>query len=93
MDRELTRAELDELLPLYALDALDGEEREQVARYVDRDDAARAELMSLREAVALLPPPDSRAPTSLWSTIETGLDAPAVDAPLPGATDLAHERP
>ena len=35
MDRELTRAELDELLPLFALDALDGEEREQVARYVD----------------------------------------------------------
>ena len=32
MDRELTRAELDELLPLFALDALDGEEREQVAR-------------------------------------------------------------
>ena len=24
MDRELTRAELDELLPLFALDALDG---------------------------------------------------------------------
>ncbi len=83
MDRELTRAELDELLPLYALDALDGEEREQVARYVDRDDAARAEVMSLREAVALLPPLDSHAPASLWSTIETALDAPAADSPPP----------
>ncbi len=32
MDRELNRAELDELLPLYALDALEGEEHEQIAR-------------------------------------------------------------
>src|SRR5262249_13716201 len=62
VDRELTRAELDELLPLYALDALDGEERAQVERYVERDDAARAEVQSLREAVALLPPADLRAP-------------------------------
>ncbi len=81
MDRELTRAELDELLPLFALDALDGEEREQVARYVDRDDAARAEVVSLREAIAVLPPPEARAPASLWSAIERSLDAPAPDPP------------
>jgi anti-sigma-K factor RskA len=85
MDRELTRAELDELLPLYALDALDGEEREQVARYIQRDAAARAEVLSLREAVALLPPPDARAPASLWSNIERSLDAPPPDAPAPDA--------
>ena len=64
MDRELTREELDELLPLYALDALDGEEREQVARYVDRDDSARAEVESLREAASFLPRSDVRAPAS-----------------------------
>jgi anti-sigma-K factor RskA len=83
MDRELNRAELDELLPLFALDALDGEEREQVARYVERDDAARAEVASLREAVALLPPADARVPASLWKTIEASLDAQAPDAPAP----------
>ena len=83
MDRELTRAELDELLPLYALDALDGEEREQIARYVERDEAARAEVLSLREAVALLPPPDTQAPSSLWSTIECSLDEPESDASRP----------
>ena len=83
MDRELTRVELDELLPLYALDALDGEEREQVARYIERDASARAEVLSLREAVALLPPPDARAPASLWSTIESSLDAPSTDSPRP----------
>jgi anti-sigma-K factor RskA len=79
VDRELTRAELDELLPLFALHALDGEEREQVARYVERDAEARAEVASLREAVSFLPPQDVRAPASLWDGIEAALDAPTAD--------------
>src|SRR5262249_31328043 len=80
---ELTRAELDELLPIYALDALDGEEREQVARYVDRDDAARAEAESLREAASFLPRSDVRAPASGGSGTPQGLDASVepVEAP------------
>jgi hypothetical protein len=83
VDRELTRAELDELLPLHALDALDGEEREQVARYVERDDAARAEVESLREAASFLPQDGVRAPSSLWSGIEHALDVPAEPIPAP----------
>jgi hypothetical protein len=77
VDRELTRAELDELLPLHALDALDGEEREQVARYVARDADARAEVESLREAASFLPSRDLRAPESVWAGIEGALDVPA----------------
>jgi anti-sigma-K factor RskA len=83
VDRELTRAELDELLPLYALDALDGEEREQVGRYVARDDAARAEVESLREAASFLPRADMRAPESVWSGIERSLDAPSPSVAAP----------
>ncbi len=83
MDRELTRAELDELLPLYALDALDGEERDQVARYVERDTDALAEVESLREAVSFLPPRDVAAPTSLWMGIEGPLGAPAAELAAP----------
>jgi anti-sigma-K factor RskA len=83
VDRELTRAELDDLLPLYALDALEGEEREQVVRYLARDDGARAEVASLREAVSWLPSADTTAPDSLWSGIERGLEAPAPDATPP----------
>jgi anti-sigma-K factor RskA len=84
VDRELTRAELDELLPLYALDALEGEEREQVARYVARDGGARAEVESLREAASYLPPRDVRAPTSLWAGIEGSLGAsPTIATPAP----------
>jgi hypothetical protein len=84
VDRELTRAELDELLPLYAVDALEGEEHEQVARYVARDASARAEVDSLREAASFLPPRDTRAPESLWSGIEGSLDAsPSLVQPAP----------
>ncbi len=93
MDRELTRAELDELLPLFALDALDGEEHDQVARYVERDDAARAEVESLREAVSFLPPPDVRAPSSLWDGIEGALDVPSGDLTAPPLRLMTTEAP
>jgi anti-sigma-K factor RskA len=93
VDRELTRAELDELLPLYAVDALDGEEREQVARYVERDDDARAEVESLREAVSFLPPRDVPAPASLWEGIEGALDAPAHDLEVPPLRLVTGETP
>jgi hypothetical protein len=96
VDRELTRAELDELLPLYAIHALDGEEREQVARYVERDHAAQVEVESLREALSFLPGSDLRTPTSLWEGIEGALDAPSESETPPlrmVASDPAPEQP
>jgi hypothetical protein len=93
VDRELTRAELDELLPLFALDALDGEERDQVARFVERDDDARAELESLREAVSFLPPRDLPAPSSLWEGIEGALDVPSGDITAPPLRLVAADSP
>jgi hypothetical protein len=68
---------------VFALDALEGEEHAQVARYVERDEGARAEVLSLREAVALLPRSDVRAPASLWSTIEHSLGEPVEPDPPP----------
>jgi anti-sigma-K factor RskA len=91
VDRELTRAELDELLPLYALDALDGEERDQVARYVARDDAARVEVESLREAASYLPQAELPAPASLWSGIAQALDAPSEPLAAPPLRLLSTE--
>ena len=77
MDRELTRDELDELVPLFALDALEGEERAQVERYLARDASARAEFESLREAASYLPHPARQAPGSLWAGIEQALGTPS----------------
>jgi anti-sigma-K factor RskA len=93
VDRELTRAELDELLPLFALDALDGEEREQVARYVERDGEARAEVESLREAVAFLATRDVHAPDTVWAGIEGALDAPSSAMSAPPLRLVAADAP
>ena len=76
MGRELTPAELDELLPLYALGALDADELEQVEQYVRRSTVARDEVTSLREAASLLPNPQASAPAWLWTRIEGKLTEP-----------------
>ncbi len=69
MGRELTPAELRELLSVYALDAVDDVEREEVERYLDRSPEARAELAELREVASLLVQPDRDAPPTLWEPV------------------------
>jgi hypothetical protein len=77
--------EIDELLGAYALDALEGAERDRVARYVDRNPVAQREVDDLRETAAMLaltPLEHEIAPPELWDRIATaindGSDAPAV---------------
>jgi hypothetical protein len=71
--RELNPAELDELLGAYALDALDGDERDQVEAYVARSPAAAAEVGQLQETAALLAHIGREAPEGLWARIEGAL--------------------
>jgi hypothetical protein len=75
MDRELSPQELDELLGAHALDAIDGDEREQVERWVERSPSAAQELASLRETAALLAHAGGDAPEGVWSRIEESLSA------------------
>lgn len=82
MDRELSRDELDELLPIFALDALDEGERVQVERYVERDSVARAEVDSFREMLAMLAYPGQAAPESLRRGLEEAVGA-SMAAPVP----------
>ena len=76
MARELTPAELDELLAAYALDAVDAEEREQLDAYLERSPEAAREIAELQETAALLAftGPDE-APDTLWDRIENALGA------------------
>ena len=74
MARELSGQELEDLLGAYALDAVDGEEREQVDAYLDREPAARTRVAEYREATALLAQPSTEAPVDLWQRIEESLD-------------------
>ena len=99
MDRELTRAELDELLPLFALDALDGEEREQVARYVERDDGGtrRGARRCAKRSRSCRRPMCARR-RRCGRRIEGSLDAPRADSlrrrcalvPTPARSDVGR---
>jgi len=94
--RELTPAELHELLAAYALDAVDPEEREQLDAHLARVPRARREVDELREAAALLAFSDAdRAPAELWGRIEHALGAepPRLVLPLaPGAERAPRRR-
>jgi anti-sigma factor RsiW len=82
MARELTRDELHELLAAYALDAIEGDEREQVERYLERDPQARARVSEYRETAALLGNRGGEAPETLWSRIEHTLGDSAPPIPI-----------
>jgi anti-sigma-K factor RskA len=78
--RDLTPAELDELLAAYALDAVEADERAQVDAWVARTPRARRDVDELRETASLLTfSAEDEVPTDLWSRIEAQLS----EAPPP----------
>jgi hypothetical protein len=84
MARELSPRELQELLGAYALDAVDGDEREQLEEWLARSPEAREELAALRETAAFLSHTGVEAPPDLWTRIEDALgeEPPALVLPL-----------
>ena len=94
MGRELTPAELDELLGAYALDAVDGDEREQIEAWLARTPDAQRDVDELRETASLLTyASDDEIPDGLWTRIEDQLSAPPpplrLVAVTPGQSDDA----
>ncbi len=83
MAHELTHAEASELLGVYALDALDADEREAVDRHLAGCDFCRAEVMEHVEVAGLLSSGIAGAPLSVWDRIAGEL----VESPPP--LDLA----
>jgi hypothetical protein len=71
--RALTPAELRELLGAYALDAVDGDEREQVERWLTRDGDASRDADELRETASLLVHAIVEPTPDLWTRIEERL--------------------
>ncbi len=81
-----TDAELDELLGVHALDAIeDEEERAAVEAYVARSPRARAELDSHRHVASAIGNSVIAAPNELWDRIATKL-GDAANAPEPAST-------
>jgi anti-sigma-K factor RskA len=92
--RELSRRELDELLGVYALDAVDDDEREQVEEYLARTPEARLLVADYRETAALLAHSGTEAPPGLWERIEHTLEAepPKLATPRAAAVGLESRR-
>jgi len=72
--RDVNHHEAAELLGAYALDALEGDEQEQVERHVRDCRACLTELAEHREMAALLTPGWSAAPPGVWDRIASSLE-------------------
>ena len=99
---------LDDLLGAYELDALDDDERAEVAAYLERSPEARREADRLGAAVAAMAAAstdDVPVPSGLWDRIRDAMhdDAetelpplrlpPPLPAPLPASDDADPDRP
>jgi hypothetical protein len=83
MARELSSGELDDLLGAFALDAVEGDEREQVEKYLRRSPRARAVVAEYRETAAFLARAGTEAPAGLWERIEERLGGSPAEVPAP----------
>ncbi|MET0420648.1 MAG: anti-sigma factor [Acidimicrobiia bacterium] len=70
MDRELTPEEIQDLLPAYALDAIDDDERAAVEAFLATDEDARTEVASLQTAAAFLAHSGGPPPIGVWEQLE-----------------------
>jgi len=94
MARELTRSEIEELFGVYALDALDADERAEVDEFLERSVGARIEVAQLQEVAAMLAHSGGAAPDGLWGRIEQALAAepPGLVLPLDQARTERNRR-
>ncbi len=72
----MTHAEIQELLGVYALDALDEDEADTVRRHLEECPRCRAEVAEHREVAALLAYAGAPAPPEVWDRIAASLEEP-----------------
>ena len=73
MDLELTPEEIDSLLPAYALDAVDDDERTAIEMYLETDPEARAEVAALQRTASMLGHTGGPAPAVVWEKLELAI--------------------
>jgi hypothetical protein len=74
MTGELRHAEIEELLGVYALDAVEPSERDLVDQHLSTCAKCRAEVAEHREVAALLAHSGAPAPAGLWDRIADALE-------------------
>jgi hypothetical protein len=87
MSIQLSHHEIEELLGAFALDAIDGDERDVVEAHLAGCPRCRAEVAGYRETAAMLAHDGTRAPEGVWAQIAGALDEP------PPQLDLARILP
>lgn len=92
MGRELSHAEAGELLGVYALDALDPDERLAVEAHAEQCGACQTEIAEHREVAAFLAPGFSAAPAGVWEKIAGGLEETPPPLKMPLAPVVPLER-
>jgi anti-sigma factor RsiW len=84
MDHELSAEEVDALLPAYALDAVDDDERDAIEAHLARSPEADEEVAQFRNAAAMLAFAGGAPPEGVWDRIEAQLGPRASSAEAPG---------
>jgi anti-sigma factor RsiW len=92
MERVMEHEEIVELLGAYALDALDADEAEVVARHIETCPRCSQEVDEHREAAGALAFAGESAPEGLWDRIQQQLDEPPPEVDLAPIVPL-HGRP
>ena len=71
MDRELTPEEIAELLPAYALDAVDDDERAAIDAHLDAHPEQRDEVSDLQVTASMLAHTGGPPPEGVWERLES----------------------
>jgi len=99
MDPKLTHSAIEDLLAVYALDAVDGDEALAVEQHLLECARCRNEVASYREVAAFVAHVGSAAPQGLWQRIAANLEEPppgyelARVVPLDPASSLSSGSP
>jgi len=89
----LSHTEAGELLGVYALDALDADERDAVDAHAVECGACQAEITQHREVAAFMAPGWTPAPDGLWDRIVEGLEEAPPPLEMPLAPVVPIQRP
>jgi anti-sigma-K factor RskA len=83
MDRELTPDDITELLPAYALDAVDDDERAAIEAYLGAHPDERDAVDDLRVAASMLAHTGGPPPEGVWERLESIIASDASSGPPP----------
>ena len=92
MDRELTPEEIAELLPAYALDAVDEHERAAIDAYLEREPEARADVAEFQVAASMLAQSGGPPPEGVWERLESIISSSPPPLQIVPPTDVLGSR-